>query len=95
MLSCFSRAQLLVTPWTVAHQAPLSVGFSREEYWSVLLCLPPGDLPDLGTKSTSLTSSALAGGFFTTSVTWGVQLTLKSTFYFRRQGHRGLYTGSV
>ena len=35
-------------PWTVAHQAPLSLGFSRQEYWSGLLFLPPGDLPDPG-----------------------------------------------
>ena len=44
MLSCFSRVQLFVTPWTVAHQAPLSMGFSRQEYWSKLTCPPPGDL---------------------------------------------------
>ena len=45
-----SSVQLLATPWTVAHQAPLSVGFSREEYWSGLSFPLPGDLPDLGTK---------------------------------------------
>ena len=54
----------------VAHQAPLSMGFSRQEDWSGLSPPPPGDLPDPGTESTSLTSSALAGGFFTTSTTW-------------------------
>ena len=43
-----SRVQLFATPWTVAHQAPLSKGFSRQEYWSGLPCLPPGDLPDPG-----------------------------------------------
>ena len=37
-----------MTPWTVAHQAPLSMGFSRQEYWSGLPCPPPGDLPDQG-----------------------------------------------
>ena len=93
--SCFSRASLFVTLWTVAHQAPLSVGFSRQEYWSGLLWCPPVDLPDPGTEPASLMSSALAGGFFTTSATWGAQLTLKSAFYFRRQRHRSLYTGSV
>ena len=46
MLSHFSHVQLFVTPWTVAHQAPLSIEFSREEYWSGLPCPPPGDLLD-------------------------------------------------
>ena len=44
MLICFSRVQLFATPWTVAHQLSLSMGFSRREYWSGLLCPPPGDL---------------------------------------------------
>ena len=70
MLSPFSRVQLFVTPWTVAHQAPLSMGFPRQEYWSGLPCPPPGDLPNLGTEPASLLSPALAGGFFTTSATW-------------------------
>ena len=48
-----------------------SLGFSRQDYWSGLPCLPPGDLPDSGIKPVSLTSPALAGGFFTTSTTWG------------------------
>ena len=59
MLSRFSRVQLFVTPWTVALQAPLSMGFSRQEYWSGLPCPPPGDLPDPGTKLAALTSPAL------------------------------------
>ena len=42
----FSRVQLLATPWTVAHQAPLSLGFSRQKYWSGLPCPSPGDLPN-------------------------------------------------
>ena len=45
VLSHFSRVQLFVTPRTVARQAPQSLGFSRQEYWSGLPCLPPGDLP--------------------------------------------------
>ena len=53
-LSPFSRVQLFVIPWTVAHQAPLSLGFSRQEYWSGLPCPPPGDLPDPGTEPVSL-----------------------------------------
>ena len=57
-----SHVQLLSTPWTVARQAPLSMGFSRQEYWSGLPCPPPGDLPDPGINPTSLRSSALAEG---------------------------------
>ena len=50
VLSCFSCVQLFVTPWTVAHQAPLTMGFSRQGYWSGLPCPPPGNLPDPGIK---------------------------------------------
>ena len=70
MLSCFSHVQLFATLWTAAHQAPLSMGFSRQEYWSWLPCPPSGDLPDPGIKPLSLKSLALSGGFFTTSATW-------------------------
>ena len=52
-----------MNPWTVVHQAPLSMGFSRQEYWSNLPFPSPRDLPNPGIKPTSL---ALAGGFFTT-----------------------------
>ena len=69
MLSCFSHVQLFTHLWTLARQALLSMGFSRQEYWSGLPCPPPGDLPDSGIKSVCLTSPALAGGFFTTSAT--------------------------
>ena len=67
VLSCSHNVPLFVTPWTVARQAPLSLGFSRQELWSGLPCPLPGDLPNHGTESRSL---ALAGGFFTTSTTW-------------------------
>ena len=70
MLSCFSHVQVFVTLWTVAHQVPLSMGFSRQEYWSRLLCPPSRDLPDPRIESMFLISPALAGGFFTTSATW-------------------------
>ena len=53
-----------------AYQAPLSMGFSRQEYWSGLLCPPPGDLPKPGIEPGSPMSPALAGGFFTTRATW-------------------------
>ena len=46
------------------------MGFSKQDYWSGLPCSPPGDLPDPGIEPASLTSPALAGGFFTTSATW-------------------------
>jgi len=59
-VSCFSRVWLCAILWTVAHQAPLSMTFSRQEYWSGLPCLPPGDLPDPGIEPASLMSPALA-----------------------------------
>ena len=70
MLSCFSCIRLVVTLWTVARQAPLSMGFSRPEYWSGLLFSSPGDLHYPWTELTSLMSPALAGVFFTTGATW-------------------------
>ena len=69
MLSRFSPFQLFAILWTIAHQAPLSMGFSRQEYWSRLPCPPPGHLPHPGIEPTSLTSPLLAGLFFTTSAT--------------------------
>ena len=66
-LGMLSHVQLFVTPWTVACQAPLSMEFPRQEYWSGCHFPSPGDLPDPGTKPTSLTSSTLVGGFFTTA----------------------------
>ena len=59
MLSQFSRVRFYATPWTVALQAPLSMGFFRQEYWSGLPCPPPGDLPDPGTQPASPASPAL------------------------------------
>ena len=70
MLSHSTQVQLFVTPWTVAHQAPLSLGFSRQGYWGELPCPPLGRLPDPAIEPGSLMSPALAGGFFTTSATW-------------------------
>ena len=63
MCCVLSRVRLFATLWTVAHQAPLFMEFSRQESWSELLFPPPGDLPDSGMEAMSL---ALAGGFFTT-----------------------------
>ena len=80
MLGCFSHAQLFATVWTLAHQAPLSVGLSRQKYWSGLPRPPLGDLPDPGIEPVSPISLALAGRFFTTSTTWEAH-TLFQFFY--------------
>ena len=61
-----NHVQLFAIAGAVAHQAPLSMEFSRQEYWSGWPFPPPVDLPDPGIKSVSLVSPALAGGFFTT-----------------------------
>jgi len=61
-----SRVQLFATPWTVAHQAPSSMEFSRQEYWSGFPFSSPGDLPDPGIKPRSPAAPELSGGFFTT-----------------------------
>ena len=67
--SCrFRHIQIFVTLQPVAHQALLSTGFSRQEYWSGLPGSPAGDLPDPGIEPMSLRSPALAGRFFTTSI---------------------------
>ena len=70
MLSCFSHVRLFGTPWTVARQARLPMGFPRQEYCSGLPFPSPGDLPDAGIEPESLISPDLTGGFFTTSTTW-------------------------
>ena len=69
VLSCFGHVQLFAIPWTVARQAPLSVGFSRQEQWSGLSFPILGYLPDPGIETASLTSPALADGFFTAKAT--------------------------
>ena len=63
LLSHFSLVRLFATLWTVAHEAPLSLEFSRKEYWGRFPCPAPGDLPDSGIKPAS---PVLAGIFFTT-----------------------------
>ena len=65
LCACIHHVLLFATPWTVAHQAPLSMEFSRQEYWSGLSFPPPGDLPNPGIK---LESPALAGSVFTTEL---------------------------
>ena len=72
VLSCFSRGRLFVTLWIVARPAPLSMEFSREQYWSGLPWPSPGNFPNPGIKPTLclLCLLALVGDFFTTSTTW-------------------------
>ena len=73
MLSHFSHVQLFAMPWTVAHQAPLPMGLSRQKYWSRLPCPPPEHLPYPGIEPAtlmSLTSPTLADRFFITSTIW-------------------------
>ena len=70
MLSRFSHILLFATLRIVAHQAPRSMGFARQEHWSGLPYPSPGNPPDSEIEPVSLISLALAGGFFTTSATW-------------------------
>ena len=74
MLNHFSCVWVLTTLWTAAYQAQLSMGFSRQKYWSVLPCTPPGDLPDSRIKPKCLKSPASAGRLFATSTTWEAQI---------------------
>ena len=71
---CAQLLQLCLTlcdPMDCGLQTPLSMGFSKQEYWSGLPCPPPGDLPNPGIEFKFLMSPALGGRFFTTSATWG------------------------
>ena len=70
MLSRFSCVQLFVTLWTVAHQPPLFMGFSRQKYWSGLPWPLPGDLLNPGIELVPVMSLAVAGGFITTAAIW-------------------------
>ena len=70
MLNHFSHVQLFSTLWIKAHQAPLSMGFSRQVHQSGFLCSPSGDFSDLGIEPASLMSPELAGRFFNTRATW-------------------------
>ena len=70
MLVHFSRVQLFVTLWTIAHQSPLSMGFSRQEYWRRLSCPPPGESSQLRDR-TQL--SRIAGVFFTSWAKWALR----------------------
>ena len=106
VLGSFSRVWLFVSPWTIAHQAPLSMRLSRQEYWSGLPGPAPGDLPDPGTKPTSLASlvsPALAGRRFTTGASWeahiikGMYVTRKNSTWLNSgsQNTRYMHSGDI
>ena len=73
VLRCFSHVQLFAIQWSIVYQAPLSMGLSKQEYWSGLPCPPPGYIPDPGIEPLSQASPVLAGRFFTASTTWEAQ----------------------
>ena len=79
VLNCFSYVLLFVTPWTVACQVPVSMGFPRQESQSGLPFPSPEDLPHPGIEPTSLISPALLGTYVTTSTTWEVLIGIKCT----------------
>ena len=85
VLSHLSRVQFFATPRTIAHQAPLSMAFSREENGNGLPFPFPRDLPNPGMELMSSASPALAGGFFTTSATWEAHWSPSPIFYPRGQ----------
>ena len=84
MQICFCRVWLFATPWTVAHQVPLSMECSKQEFWSRFPFPTPGDLPHPGVGPACLVFPALAGGFYTTEPP-GLHLPDKSTFSQRWQ----------
>jgi len=97
MWSCFSHVWLFATPWIVAHTVPLSMGFSKQKYWSGLPCPPPGDLPKFKIKLSCCFCNA--GGFFTTelkrkknciSISISLQIYLLDTLWIK---HRCVSTG--
>ena len=85
----------LAAPWTVAHQAPLSMNFPRQEYWSGLPCPPVGDLPHSGIEPKSLVFPALASRFFTTSVTQEALCTYNIMLYLFNIHNMNLMRGEI
>ena len=94
LVSCSVMSDSFATPWTIALQTPLSMGFSRQEYWSGLPCPPPGDLPNPGLEVMSLTSPALGGRFFTTSATWKAPKTAQVGIIIPVLKSKATYQGS-
>ena len=91
MLSCYSCVPLFETPWTIACQAPLSLGSSRQAYWNRFPFPSPGDLPNPRMEPTSFTSPALAGGFFTTTPTWEAPTVVYIRLNTCEDGHHYLH----
>jgi len=77
-----SRVQLFAAPWTVAHQAPLSMGFPRQEYWSGLPFPPSGDFSDPGIEPMLLASPSIGRWVFYPCATWEASSQLSATFSF-------------
>ena len=90
----FSHIWIIATPWIVAHQVPLSMGFSRQEYWTVLIFPPPGDLPNPGIKLKSPLFSALAVRFFTTEPL-GKPIAIHSLPKLLKKKQKNMYSSSV
>ena len=82
-MKLLSRVRPFATPWTVAYQAPQSMEFSRQEYWSRVPFPTPGDLPNSGIEPVSLASSALADGLFITSAIWEAHIFLSIYLSFQ------------
>ena len=85
VLNRFCCVCVFVTLWTLARQAPLSMGFSKQAYWSGLPCPPPADLPHPGMEPASLTSPALAGRFVSTNATWEASISFQLLNKYIRQ----------
>ena len=83
------RVQLFETPWTVAYQAPLSMGFSRQEYWTGLPFLPTRGLLNPGIEPPSLASPLLAGGILYYRTTW------EAHFWVVLAGKEQTHTGAL
>jgi len=83
-----SYVRLFTTPWTVTHQTPLSIGFPRQEYWSELPCLSPGDLPDPGIIPMS---PALAGSFLITEPPGKLCMYIYTHTYTHTHTHTHIY----
>ena len=96
-MSAWSRSVVSnsLTLWMVAHQASLSMAFSRQEHWNGLSFPPPGDLPDSGIEPTSLMSPALAGGFFIAEPWWKPQTAITVFICYNLGGFQDFLGGKV
>ena len=87
----FTPVWLFAIPWSVVHQVPLFMEVSRQEYWSGLPFPTPRDLPNPGIEPSSLVSPALAGGFFTTNVTWEASVRCRQTSLLLVSQHKNVF----